>query len=175
MDDVMTDASRRQALRRMGWGLLATSAGASSLAGSSLLFPRVRFRPTSNVVLGSPSAFPVGEVSTEFARQHRLFVIREPEGLYVLSSVCTHLGCITRWQPGSDRFKCFCHGSSFRRTGEQYEGPAPRPLERLKVTIDPVGRAVVDTAVSFRKERGEWEADEAWLPYPPRERSETEA
>lgn len=167
---MVTDDKRRRALRHLGWGMVASSAGVSGAAATSLLFPRVRYRPASEVVIGAPSDFSVGAVSAEFANQHRFFVIRETDALYVLSSVCTHLGCVTRWQPGQSRFKCFCHGSSFRRTGEPYEGPAPRPLERLKVTLDSAQQIVVDTSVRYRKERNEWSREGAQLVYPPKKK-----
>jgi cytochrome b6-f complex iron-sulfur subunit len=163
----MSKTTRRTAMHRLGWGMVATSAGASCVGSTALLFPRVRHRLPSVVILGPPDQFRVGEVAEVQSQRHRLAVIREPERIYALSSECTHLGCIIRWQGSQNQFKCFCHGSSFTRAGDNVEGPAPRPLERLKVELDAQGRLVVDTAVHYRSERGEWDDPGAWLAYAP--------
>jgi hypothetical protein len=45
-----------------------------------------------------------------------------------------------------------------------FEGPAPRPLERAKIFIDVAdGQVVVDKSVQFHGERGEWVNPEAFL------------
>ncbi len=163
----MANDDRRRALRQIGWGMLAASGGTTGVASASLLVPRLHDRAGAEIVVGRPDEFRVAEVSDRFARTHRLYVIREVDHIHALSSVCTHLGCITRWQASQDRFKCFCHGSSFGRDGDPIEGPAPRPLERLQITLTPSAQIVVNTAVRFRKERGEWDREDARLVYPP--------
>lgn len=152
----MSKTSRRQYVHRVAWGMVAATTGLSATASSLLLFPRVRFREPSEVFVGRPEDYRDGEVSERFRQSHKLVVVRDDAEIYALSAVCTHLGCITRWQAGQDKFKCFCHGSGFHRSGEQFEGPAPRPLERLDIRLDDEGRLVVDTAVRYRGERGEW-------------------
>lgn len=59
-------------------------------------------------------------------------VSRDSEGVYAVSLVCTHLGCIVK--PAAGGFECPCHGSGFDRLGEVTKGPAPRALPWLKVT-----------------------------------------
>ncbi len=159
--------SRRDLQTRPGWALLTASVitGAGTLV--RLLFPRVRSDPPTRVVLGRPEEFTVGEVSERFKRTHRLILIREATGFYALKSVCTHLGCVPAWSAAQEKFKCPCHGSGFHRDGVNFEGPAPRPLERLAITLDEEHRVVVDTAIVLRHERGEWSRPEAFLPYPP--------
>lgn len=159
----MSRTNRRTHVKRVAWGIAGCSAGAYSLASASLLFPRVRFEEPSEVVVGRPEDYRVGEVSERFRASHKIVVVREEAGFYALLSVCTHLGCITRWQAGQDKFKCFCHGSGFKKTGEHFEGPAPRPLERLGIRLDAQGQIVVDTAVRYRKELGEWDTEGAML------------
>jgi cytochrome b6-f complex iron-sulfur subunit len=159
----MGRTNRRQHVQQVAWGIAGCSAGAYSLASASLLLPRVRFEAPSEVVVGRPEDYRVGEVSERFRASHKIVIVREETGIYALLSVCTHLGCIARWQAGQDKFKCFCHGSGFRKSGENFEGPAPRPLERLNIRLDAEGQIVVDTAVRYRKELGEWDSEGALL------------
>lgn len=158
--------SRRDLQTRSAWALLGASFFAATGAFVRLLFPRVRAEPPTRVVLGKPEDFAVGEVSDRFKRSHRLILVREAQGFYALRSVCTHLGCVPAWSPAQEKFKCPCHGSGFHRDGVNFEGPAPRPLERLAIGLDAQQNLVVDTAVVLRSERGEWSRPEAFLPWP---------
>jgi cytochrome b6-f complex iron-sulfur subunit len=59
-------------------------------------------------------------------------LFRDAKGIYAVSLVCTHLGCIVK--PAGDSFDCPCHGSRFAADGSVQKGPAPRPLPWFKVT-----------------------------------------
>lgn len=157
--------TRRDLLTRTGWGLILASCGAITIAGVRLLWPRVSYAPPTRVILGRPEEFAVGEVSEKWKQSHQLVLVREKLGFYALRSVCTHLGCIPNWKSAVDAFECPCHGSSFHRDGVNFSGPAPRPLERLHIALDEGGQIVVDTAVRFRQERGDWRDANAFLAY----------
>lgn len=60
----------------------------------------------------------------------------EDDRLVVLYGVCTHLGCLPKWNEADVRFRCPCHGSQFERDGAYIEGPAPRGLDRFHLTIN---------------------------------------
>ncbi|MHB9148652.1 MAG: Rieske 2Fe-2S domain-containing protein [Thermoleophilia bacterium] len=53
-----------------------------------------------------------------------------------LSRVCTHLGCIIKWEPDNTRFFCPCHAGVFSPTGEVLAGPPPSPLPTLKLAVE---------------------------------------
>ena len=78
-------------------------------------------------------------------------------------TVCTHLGCTPNWLSGEQKFKCPCHGSGFRKTGINFEGPAPRPLERFRVTLADDGQILVDKTRKYQWEKGEWNDPESFL------------
>jgi cytochrome b6-f complex iron-sulfur subunit len=158
--------TRRDLLTRSGWALLLASIVACVGAFVRLLFPRVRSEPPSMLVLGKPEEFAVGEVCERFKHKHSVILVRDQGGFFALRSVCTHLGCVPAWSPGQRKFKCPCHGSGFHRDGSNFEGPAPRPLERLAISLDDKNNLVVDTAVALRSERGEWTRRDAYLPFP---------
>ena len=146
--------------------LLLGSLGAAAAGALRMFFPRVSFAPPATVTLGAPEEFPVGRVDVRWKKSHQLVLVREPQGFYALRAVCTHLGCIPNWVANQEMFRCPCHGSVFERSGANVEGPAPRPLERYAICLDPAGQIVVDTAVRLRGERGEWSRDDAYLRYP---------
>ena len=59
------------------------------------------------------------------------------------------------------KFKCPCHGSGFRSSGMNFEGPAPRPLERFRIFQASDGQIIVDKNKKFNYEKGEWGRPEA--------------
>lgn len=65
-----------------------------------------------------------------------------PKALYM---VCTHLGCLYKWEPSNFRFECPCHGSKFSHAGDYIEGPAPRSLDQFVVEIVDNGAVVAQT------------------------------
>jgi nitrite reductase/ring-hydroxylating ferredoxin subunit len=68
----------------------------------------------------------------------KVIVIASAEGVTVLSSVCTHLGCHINRAEGGE-LVCPCHGSRFNARGELLRGPAGRNLRPLPFELDRVG------------------------------------
>jgi cytochrome b6-f complex iron-sulfur subunit len=66
----------------------------------------------------------------------RFWMSNTDQGFVALYAVCTHLGCLPKWQAARDRFECPCHGSKFQRTGVYIEGPAPRNMDRFVATLE---------------------------------------
>jgi cytochrome b6-f complex iron-sulfur subunit len=159
------DVSRRGFLSWITAGWLAFGAlTASTLIGTvRFLFPNVLFEPPQTFRAGFPEEYTVGDVSTRFKDQFGVWIVRTPTEIYVLSTVCTHLGCTPNWLSGEQKFKCPCHGSGFRKTGINFEGPAPRPLERYRVALADDGQILVDKTRKYQWEKGEWNDPESFL------------
>ena len=120
-------------------------------------FPRVLFEPSPIFKAGYPDQYPVGMVNAKYKAKYGVWIVRESErAFYALLAVCTHLGCTPVWFEQDNRFKCPCHGTTFTREGINYEGPAPRPLERVKIALAEDGQILVDKRKRYRQERGEW-------------------
>lgn len=110
---------------------------------------------------GDPSDYPLG---VTLMADYLTWIIREPEGFYALKAVCTHMKCQPEWNHQKNTFQCPCHNSQFKRNGINISGPAPRPLERLKIYLDN-NRLKVDRSKVFRHEKGEWQHPESFLVY----------
>lgn len=155
--------SRRGFLVKLGWAGFALFQLSWIVAFMRVFFPRVLFEPPTSFKVGYPWEYTVGVVNTRYQQQYRVWIVRESEGFYALLAKCTHLGCTPVWWEGENKFKCPCHGSGFTKEGVNYEGPAPRPLERLKISLAEDGQMLIDSSVVFRQERGEWEKPGAFL------------
>ncbi len=83
--------------------------------------------------------------------------------LRALSTTCTHLGCTPNWLEAEKKFKCPCHGSGFKISGVNFEGPAPRPLERYAIRETDDGQIVVDKSRKFQNELGQWDDPDSYV------------
>ncbi len=52
-----------------------------------------------------------------------------------LSAVCTHLGCIVKWDNVKGQLVCPCHVAAFDVNGNVVGGPAPMPLQSISTKI----------------------------------------
>lgn len=139
----------------VGWvAFTAATAGLLSLA-FRFSYPNVNFEPEMEFLAGGPSEFEVG-VDERYKNGFGVWMVKQDGKLFALSNICTHLGCIPSWMPAEKKFKCPCHGSGYYMSGINFEGPAPRPLERYKVSLTPEGKIRVDKTKVYRYEKGEW-------------------
>lgn len=119
------------------------------------LFPNVLSEPPSKFKAGTPDLYEEGKVEERF-KPMGAWIVRYQGVIYALSTTCTHLGCTPNWLEREQKFKCPCHGSGFKISGINFEGPAPRPLERWAINIGEDGQLVVDKSRKFQKELGQW-------------------
>ena len=147
----------------VGWAAFSAATASSLLATARFMFPNVLFEPPQAFKVGFPSEFNVGEVDTRFKDAFGVWIVRDPDKFYALISVCTHLGCSPNWLAAENKFKCPCHGSGFYKSGMNFEGPAPRPLERARIVLADDGQILVDKSVKFQQEKGEWDNAESFL------------
>ena len=134
--------------RRITWTAVCAFLGASVLMFIRFFFPRALFEPGTKFRIGQVSDFGLG-VDERFRQSHRVWVVREPDRLFVILAKCTHLGCTPNWIESENKFKCPCHGSGYDMEGRNFEGPAPRPMDRAHVEVDSEGQVVVDVSRLF--------------------------
>ena len=133
---------RRQAFVKIGVASMAVACGGAAVFGYEFLAPNVLYEPSPVVNAGKPDGYPQGSVTQD--QQAGVYIVHGPEGIYAMSAVCTHLGCLTAWKPELGIVACPCHGSKFNRDGVKVEGPAPRPLPWLKAWVDEDGDLLID-------------------------------
>jgi cytochrome b6-f complex iron-sulfur subunit len=93
-------------------------------------------------------------VSEKYKQKFRVWIVRVPQGFYTIYAKCTHLGCTPRWIASENKYKCPCHGSGYYKNGYNFEGPAPRPMDRFAISLNEEGLLVVDKSKVFRMQPG---------------------
>ena len=123
--------------RRDFLGLASVWAAGTTLAFAAvgmLRLPRaaVLASPSRKFRVRLPETLAPGEAFVPPGRAVAIF--RDAGGVYAISQVCTHLGCIVKTEASG--FHCPCHGSRFKSDGSVEKGPGPAALPWRKVTLD---------------------------------------
>ena len=135
---------RRRLLWTGIWGYL----GVNLLMFLRYFFPRALFEPPTVFNAGYVADYSLG-VDQRFLQSERCWVVREPGRLFVIFAQCTHLGCTPDWEPSQNIFHCPCHGSEYDSEGVNFAGPAPRPMDRCHIVLDPSNQIVVDSSQRY--------------------------
>src|SRR5882724_3701863 len=159
----------RRAWMGLAWGAFSAASAAALAATGRFMFPNVLNEPPQQFKAGLPNEYGTG-VDERWKEKFGVWLVRTPDdieqhasGFYVLSTVCTHLGCTPNFLSAENKFKCPCHGSGYRITGVNFEGPAPRPLERFRVSLADDGQILVDKSRKFQYELGQWKDPDSFL------------
>jgi len=159
----------RRAWMGLAWGAFSAASAAALAATGRFMFPNVLNEPPQQFKAGFPNEYGMG-VDERWKEKFGVWLVRTPDdyavhasGFYALITVCTHLGCTPNFLAAENKFKSPCHGSGFRTSGINFEGPAPRPLERARVVRSDDGQILVDKSRHFQFELGQWTDPEAFL------------
>ncbi len=149
----------------VAWVGFTVAIGGCVTAMGRFMFPNVLFEPPTSFKVGRPEDFQAGVVDTRFVDKYGVWIVHDGGRIYALIAICTHLGCPPAWLDTQNKFKCPCHGSGYYKSGVNFEGPTPRPLERAHIFISPDdGQIVVDKSQKFQYELGQWEDPNAFIP-----------
>ena len=148
------DNEINQGRRRFAWTAVAAFLMAWFITFFRFFLPRTLFEPATSFKIGYPSDFGLG-VDTKFQQKYRIWVDRTPDRIFVIYARCTHLGCTPDWKPAENKFKCPCHGSGYDSEGINFEGPAPRPMDRAHVEKAPDGQILVDVSKLYQWPKGQ--------------------
>ena len=145
------------------WMTFAAAGGAGTAVMARFMLPNVLFEPPMVFKAGTVDKYEWDKPNEDYKTSKKAWIVRlrkDYDGkphLIALDVTCTHLGCTPNVLFNEVKIKCPCHGSGFFFTGINFEGPAPRPLERYAISIDPIdGQVVVDKTKKFQFEKGQW-------------------
>jgi cytochrome b6-f complex iron-sulfur subunit len=139
--------------RRIVWASITGFLATSFLMFLRFFLPRAIFEPSSVINVGFPGDYGTG-VDEKYKMSNRIWIERASDRMFVIYARCTHLGCTPDWKPSENKFKCPCHGSGYDVEGINFEGPAPRPMDRAHVEINAEGQIVVDTSRLYKWPKG---------------------
>ncbi|MFQ5707123.1 MAG: ubiquinol-cytochrome c reductase iron-sulfur subunit [bacterium] len=128
----------------LGWGFAVFTGMASFfvflLTAFRMPLPSLMPGKSGKFKIGRKEDFPPG--TARYFEEQRTYVFADQDGIFAVSSVCTHLGCVVNKE--EKQFTCPCHGSRYDLTGKVTHGPAPKNLPWFKVEQLPSGRLIVD-------------------------------
>jgi cytochrome b6-f complex iron-sulfur subunit len=136
------EVSRRDFLGLAAFGAaILSSLGA--LWGMLRIFkPNVYYEESLKFKIGKPENFPEGTIRK--IDEKNLFVFSDEGGIYAITAICQHLGCIVYTMEWG--FQCPCHGSKYDKAGSVIAGPAPRGLPWFEITQGVDGSLIVDAS-----------------------------
>ncbi len=128
--------------RRNFLGMVVAGAGAA--VAVSTLYPIVRYivpppstvKEVSELVVGKAADIPPKGFKIFQFNKDKVLVVNDNGKLTACSAVCTHLGCLVRWESAQNLIFCPCHGAKYQQTGEIISGPQPKPLSPYKVRVE---------------------------------------
>jgi len=128
--------------------IIAVSVGLPAIA--YVLGPGLKVSKAETwIPLGKVDQFPVDEPTlVSFTRtavngwerttnSYGVYVTK-PENTdpFVLSNVCTHLGCRVSWKTDKKEYICPCHDGIFDIDGQIVSGPQPKPMVSYETKIE---------------------------------------
>ena len=146
-----TEMNRREFLTYAWGGALAFLALQGAVGSFLFMYPRFKAGEFGGkFYIGPESALPDASAAPQPDANGKFWLITteegDPKALYM---VCTHLGCLYKWEASNGRFECPCHGSKFTHDGYYIEGPAPRSLDTFEMGVED-GQVVVDTGAKIQ-------------------------
>lgn len=149
--------TRRGMLSVTGWSMMALLGLQAAVSFVFFFWPRKTGAFGTTISAGKVSDYKVGDI--KYFVEGKFYLTRLEDGFIALYQKCPHLGCVVPWKSDYDYlgktgwFRCPCHGSTYEKTGQIVFGPAPRPMDYMKITIK--GDAIsVNTAMILK--RDEW-------------------
>lgn len=141
--------NRREFLTYAWGAALAVLTIEAAATSYFFLYPRFRVGEFGGKFrLGTADILPATDAAPQPHTDGKFWLVTTEEGVKAIYMVCTHLGCLYKWEAADNRFKCPCHASQFTRTGDYIKGPAPRSLDQFVVEAVENGEVVATTTES---------------------------
>ena len=131
-------ATRRSFLAKLLAGTLLAGAGGFIASIIAYLFPPSEVSSAlgpERVRIGKVADVPVGQGKLALVEDQPVWVIHLTSGFVAMAALCTHKGCIIKWNEGRRLFVCPCHEGLFDTHGNVVAGLPRLPLSRFRVGI----------------------------------------
>lgn len=118
--------------------LVSSAVGLGGVAARFLqyLYPVIPPVQVVEVAAGPRDLVPVNGGLVRALPEGHVVLLEADGEVRAFSAVCTHLGCVVKWQPTDHHaIYCECHGGMFDRQGAVVGGPPPRPLPQYPVEV----------------------------------------
>ncbi|MBN2582189.1 MAG: Rieske 2Fe-2S domain-containing protein [Planctomycetes bacterium] len=145
--------TRRRFLQACTAGAGLAVAAAGGYVAYRFLKPDASLDSPADFVLGKPEDLSEGRI---FVAEAKAFVERAGARVRCMSAVCTHLGCLVKWDEAMQRYRCPCHGSDFMPDGTNPTGPASKPLPFFRLSRDADGRVIAHRKQVLAADGAEW-------------------
>lgn len=143
MNQAITDEKMtRRDFFGWGWAVFAGMASFLAFLLTALRMPLPSLMPGKSGIfkIGRKEDFPPGTI--KYFEDQQTYVFADQDGIFAMSSLCTHLGCVVNKE--EKQFTCPCHGSRYDLAGKVKQGPAPKNLAWFQVKPLPSGRLIVN-------------------------------
>lgn len=143
----ITPTARRHFLRNAALGAVGTMLALVAAGVGILLWPNKTGAFGGEVTVRGDEVPAVNAAPFRSTAGH-FYLAHNPDGLLAMWWKCPHLGCAVPWvgPPESPQaYRCPCHGSMYDANGVRTGGPAPRPLDLMRVTVAGDGSVRVNT------------------------------
>lgn len=137
MVKIKNKIDRREFFKKTGFFGLIIVGIASFLKNIFLyLSPEKKEKTYHKYLVGKKDQIEPGKAKEISIQGKPVFVVNQGDKFKVFSGVCTHLGCIIKWEENNNRFFCPCHAGVFDKMGDVVEGPPPTPLIEYQVIME---------------------------------------
>ena len=111
----------------------AITAAAVAIPGVAYLWPAAKGGDSQTVEIPGASDMAPGQSIVLQVGSTAVVIVRGRSGFKAFSAICSHLGCLVKWDGGRKEFSCPCHAAIFDENGLVVSGPPPSPMVEYTV------------------------------------------
>jgi cytochrome b6-f complex iron-sulfur subunit len=128
--------NRRSFLKLLTGALGLSALGAFAYPLFRFLLPVESAAKAKSIILPK-SGIPVNTTKDLMVGLTPAIIINtRDKGFLAFSKVCTHLGCLVKYDKERQLFICPCHAGIFDLEGNVVSGPPPKPLPKFAVKVE---------------------------------------
>ncbi len=128
--------TRRRFLSICFAGATAVGLGAFAAPLARYAYPVLKGQVFEKQKIASTAQVTADGVRFDYMDTPSMLIQLQDSSFAAYSLVCTHLGCIVKWEAAKRDFHCPCHAGKFDENGQPIAGPPPKPLTKYKIAVE---------------------------------------